>query len=350
MKNIFYCPHINAIGGIETFFYQLALKYGDDYDIVILYKSGDANQILRYMEHVRCVRWDGKTRYECDKLFTGYTTDVAHYIDYKEFYIIIHADFYTQKLTFPPDVPKDARYLTVSQAIKATNDEWLGVDLSLAYNPITIPEHKKCLHLISATRLTKEKGRFRMEALAKALRAANIPFIWTIFSDDLSPFGDNCMVVIPPVLDIIPYIDSADYLVQLSDTEAYSYSILEALCVGTPVIVTPLPMVDEAGIKDGKNGFVLPFDMSDIPVEKIAKGLPKFKYTPHPDRYNELLAPGKPTYEEYRDRDVVVQHLINYFDLELQQNVVAGQRHVTKYPRAAMLEGKGFVIIVGDGQ
>lgn len=350
MKNIFYCPHINSIGGIETFLYQIALKYGGEYDITIMYKSGDPLQIERYMSLVRCVKWDGVTRYQCDKLFTGYTTDVAHFIDYKELYIIIHADFYAQHLTFPANVPKDAQYLTVSEAIKATNEDWLKVKLSLAYNPITIPEKKRALHLISATRLTREKGRFRMEAFAKALREAGVPFIWTIFSDDLSPFSDDRMIVIPPKLDILPYIAGADYLVQLSDTEAYSYSILEALCVGTPPIVTPLPMVEEAGIKNGVNGFVLPFEMDDIPIEAIAKGLPKFEYTPHPDRYRELLAPGKPNYDEYKDRDVVVQHLINYFDLELQENMITGRRHITKYPRAAMLEAKGFVIIVGDGQ
>ena len=349
MKNIFYCPHINAIGGIETYLYQIALKYGGKYDITIMYKSGDANQILRYMQHVRCVKWDGKTRFSCEKLFTGYTTDIAHFIDYKELYIVIHADFFTQKLTFPPEVPKDARYLCVSEAIRKSNEEWLKVPMALAYNPIVIPDEKRALRLISATRLTREKGRFRMEQLAKALHQANVPFVWTIFSDDLSPFGDPCMVVLPPILDILPYIRSSDYLVQLSDTEAYSYSILEALCVGTGVIVTPLPMVEEAGIKNGVNGFVLPFDMKEIPVEEIAKGLPKFDYTPHPDRYEELLAPGKPSFDTDKDRIVEVTHLINYFDLELQENVIAGRTHTTKYPRAAMLEAKGFVIITGDG-
>jgi glycosyltransferase involved in cell wall biosynthesis len=44
-----------------------------------------------------------------------------------------------------------------------------------------------------------------------------------------------------PRLDIRDYIADADYLVQLSDTEAWSYSVLESLSLGTPVITTPIP-------------------------------------------------------------------------------------------------------------
>lgn len=348
MKNIFYCPHINVIGGIETFFYQIALKYGHTHDITIMYKTGDPDQLQRYMKLVRCVRWDGITRYKCEKLFTGYTTDICPYIDYDELYVTLHCDFHAQGLTFPPTVPKDAHYICVAEALRERNEQWLKLNIETVHNPITIPEHKNALRLISATRLSREKGRMRMIQLAKALTEADIPFVWTVFSDDLSKFDDDRIVCIPPKLDILPYIEASDYLVQLSDTEAFSYSIYEALCVGTPVIVTPLPMIDEAKIIDGVNGFVLPFEMDKIPVEKIAKGLKPFKYTPLPDPYNELLAPGKPDYELDIDKMVMVQHLINYYDLELQQNMITGQRHATNYPRAAMLEAKGFVIILGD--
>lgn len=348
MKNLFYCPHINAIGGIETFLYQIALKYGDTHDIAIIYKSGDPKQIERYMNHVRCIRWDGQTRFKCEKLFTGYTTDICRFVEYKELYVTMHCDFQTQGLKFPPTVPKDAHYLCVAESLRERNEEWIDRHIETAHNPITIPKHKKALRLVSATRLTREKGRHRMIQFAKVLDNAGIPFIWTIFSDDQSPFPDDRMVCIPPKLDILPYIESSDYLVQLSDTEAFSYAIYESLCVGTPVIVTPLPMVEEAGIKNGVNGFVLPFEMDKIPVEDIAKGLKRFKYTPLPDRYEELLAPGKPDYELDFNRKVTVQHLINYFDLELKQNMITGRTHETNYPRAAMLEAKGFVIITGD--
>lgn len=351
MKNIFYCPHINSIGGIETFLYLIARKYGADYDITIMYKSGDIKQIERYMQYCRCVRWDGVTRFQCDKLFTGYTTDIAHFVDYKELYIILHCDFEKQRLTFPQTVPSDAKYLCVAEALKERNEAWLKLHIETAHNPMIIPDERRALKLISATRLTGEKGRHRMEQLAQKLHEKNIPFTWLIFSDDQSPFRDPDMVVLPTRLDILPFIKASDYLVQLSDTEAFSYSIYESLCVGTPVIITPLPMIEEAKIKDGVNGFVLPFDlreMEDSTIERIADRLPHFDYEPLPDRYPELLSPGQPDYKQDLTKTVRVKHLINYFDLELQRNCLFGDIHETNYPRAAMLEAKGFVCILGD--
>lgn len=38
MKNLFYLEHIHMIGGIETFFYNLALKYGATHDIAVVYR------------------------------------------------------------------------------------------------------------------------------------------------------------------------------------------------------------------------------------------------------------------------------------------------------------------------
>ena len=51
MKNIFYFRLLNKIGGIETFFYNLAKKY-NDWDITIYYQTGDINQIKRLKKSV----------------------------------------------------------------------------------------------------------------------------------------------------------------------------------------------------------------------------------------------------------------------------------------------------------
>ena len=51
-----------------------------------------------------------------------------------------------------------------------------------------------------------------------------------------------------PELDIRDYIADADYLIQLSDTESYAYSIVEAACLGTPIIATKMPVLDEMNI------------------------------------------------------------------------------------------------------
>ena len=40
-------------------------------------------------------------------------------------------------------------------------------------------------------------------------------------------------------LNIRDYIAKADYTIQLSDTEAYCYTMIESLLLNVPVIVTP---------------------------------------------------------------------------------------------------------------
>lgn len=90
---------------------------------------------------------------------------------------------------------------------------------------------KKVLNLISATRLTEEKGRDRMIKLGNILNNAEIPYLWTIFTNDSRKIQNDNIVYMPPRLDIIDYIANADFLVQLSDCEAYCYSVVESLTV-----------------------------------------------------------------------------------------------------------------------
>jgi flagellar basal body rod protein FlgC len=56
-QNVFYFRYINKIGGIETWFYQLAKKYKNK-DIVIYYNAGDKTQIDRLKKYVRVLRYN----------------------------------------------------------------------------------------------------------------------------------------------------------------------------------------------------------------------------------------------------------------------------------------------------
>ena len=105
--------------------------------------------------------------------------------------------------------------------------------------------------------MTPEKGVDRMKLFAKALDDARIPFTWEIFTTGSSARFDSPNVFLRPSrLDVRPHIAAADYLVQLSDTEGYPYSVLEALCLGTPVIVTDFPSARELQLVDRVNSFI----------------------------------------------------------------------------------------------
>ena len=82
-----------------------------------------------------------------------------------------------------------------------------------------------------------------------------------------------------PTRDIFDYIAEADYGVQLSDTEGYSYFINECLQYGTPVICTNFPSAYEI-MEDGINGYILDMELSNLDIDKIVNNIPKnFKYT-----------------------------------------------------------------------
>ena len=66
VANVLLCNSIGKIGGIETFFYELAKKY-HKLDIAIVYISADTNQLRRLSKYVRCIRLTKKIK--CKKCF-----------------------------------------------------------------------------------------------------------------------------------------------------------------------------------------------------------------------------------------------------------------------------------------
>ena len=338
-KNIFYFSQLNVIGGVETFFYYLARKY-HDHDIAIFYKEGDDEQIQRLRQYVRVIKFNGQ-KIECERAFFNYTIDIIDYVDAKEYYQIVHGDYtkFNVKLYIHPKMNK---FLGVSQLVCDTFHELTGQTAELMYNPIIIDKPKKILHLVSATRLTKEKGADRIVLLANAMEKAGIKFEWTIYTDSKTPLPNKNITFREPRLDIADYIADADYLVQLSDTEGYCFSVVEALALGTPVIVTDCPVFKEIGVVDGKNGFVLPFDMAKIPIDKIEKGLPKFAYTPKDDKWGEILAKGESQYEKDKHKMVKISVIQPYYDLVLNKKLEVGDVAEVSKVRADYISEMGY--------
>ena len=338
-KNIFYFSNINSIGGVETFFYYLARKY-QDWDIAVFYRTGDEAQIKRLRKYVRVIQFTGQTIY-CEKAFFNYNSDIIDHVIADEYIQMIHGDYTKFNIQIHVN-PKITRFIGVSQLVCDTWKQVTGKTAEMSYNPIVIDKPKKILHLISATRLTKEKGSERIIKLANTLDRAGVKYDWTIYTDYRTPLPNSNIYFRPPRLDITDYIADSDYLVQLSDTEGYCFSVVEALALGVPVIVTDCPVFREIGVEDGKNGFILGFDMANIPVEKIAKGLPKFSYEPAEDSWGELLAKGESQYQKDMKKMVKMRIIKPYYDLELNRNLKVGDVVEVSKVRADYIIDRGF--------
>ena len=314
--NILYFDNINKIGGVESFFYYLAKKY-QNLDITILYSTADPVQLARLKKIVRVKQYVGQ-KIKCKKAFFNYNLKPINNIEAEEYYEIIHADYKT--LGYKPNVhPKINHYLGVSQLVCDSFQQLTGIKCELVYNPIVLEKPKKILKLISATRLTKEKGKNRIITLAKALDDAAIPYIWTIYTNDINAIDNPNIIYREPQLDISSYIADADYLVQLSDAEGYGYSPVEALMLGIPVIVTDLPVFKELGF-DETNSIKLPLDMKNIPIEKIYEHNFNFKYTPKEDSWGKILYLGKSTYQDELNTEYEVEALRIYQEENIRDN------------------------------
>lgn len=300
-NNVFYFKNINAIGGVEAMFHYLAKKY-QDYDITIFYKTGDLQQIKRLQKYCFCKQYNGE-KIKCKKAFFNYSKDIIDNIQADEYIEIIHRD--VKALGEWKIHPKITKFIGVSKLCCDSFKEVTGKDCELIYNPIILEKPKKVLKLISATRLTKEKGKDRIIKLAELFEKERIPYLWLIFTNDVDVIKNPNIIYMKPKLDIIDYIANSDYLIQLSDDESYCYSVVEALSVNTPVIVTDCPVFKELGIENGKNGWVCDFDMSNVDVEKIYNTKLNFKYEPPQDTWGEELVKGKKEYKHSTEYNTV---------------------------------------------
>lgn len=318
--NVFYVPHFNIIGGIETYIYEL-VKKNKDIDITVVYSdpTSDVKQLNRIRKYARVIK-AGKELIKCQRLFVMYKSNLdlfeADYIIQ-----ITHADYKAQNLT-PNTDPRINEHYGVSKAVATTYEEISGLETKVCYNPLTIDKPKKVLKLISATRLTKEKGKDRMIILANELTKMKIPFLWLVFTNDRNAIDNPNVIYMQPRLDIRDFIANSDYLVQLSDTEAWCYSVLESLCLGTPVITTPIPSFNEMGVKSGENGYILPFNMKELPIEDIYNNIPSFTFKAPKDIYDKLLI-NKPT--TYNPNDLYqCRALKSYYDVLFGMNIIKG--------------------------
>ena len=347
--NIFYVPHFNIIGGIETYCYELAKKYHDK-DITFVYsdETSDIKQLNRIRKYCRVIKqpYNAIEKIKCERLFVMYRCKIDLF-EPDEVIQIIHADYKIQNLK--PNLDERIKeHYAVSKSSAKSYEDISGVKVGVCYNPLAIEKPKKILRLISATRLTKEKGKDRMIKLADELDKAGIPYEWRIFTNDSLPIPNKNVIYMTPRLDIRDYIADADYLVQLSDTEAWSYSVLESLAIcKTPVIVTPIPCFEEMGIKSGINGYVIDFDMKNIPIDDIYNKIPKVDFKAPQDIYNKLLIDKPNTYTP--DKMVQCRVLRSYTDIQFGERLIKGNLLPSKItisraeelmnnPRGALIE------------
>lgn len=336
------------IGGIETWIFNFCKIMGKYYDIMVMYDTIDPQQLARLESTVECIKRDPKRKVICDTCIISRITDkLPENVKAKQTVQMVHACKMQDFLKIPQD--KD-HIVTVSQAVA---DSFGETKHEVIYNMTLPATKKKSLILISATRLSKvsafEKGHARMLKLADKLDEAGIPFIWIFFSDAGFSEARKNMVILPPTLNIAPFLARADYYVSLSDAEGYGYSMIESLINGTAVLTTPITVLNELGFKDGEHGYIIPFEVDDFDVQKLLK-VPQVVYkhsnTKSIKQWRKLLGNTVPTHSYNPDDKQLVKIIKTYKDVKLNRILKEGELVRMQSKRADQVQAAGYGRII----
>lgn len=335
MKNVFYMHKLSAIGGVESFFYYMSKLY----DIEVYYTEANTEQVKRLAKNIPVHKYTGKP-IECDRLFSNYRFSAT--TTAKEKYHIIHYD--PLNVGFGTTYEDGWKYIGVSKVACKGFKDITGHDIELIYNPVPIDKIKrekpKKLTLISATRLTSEKGASRINKLGNLLDKAGVDFIWHIYTNKRIAFDSKNIIVHEQTLDIHKEVAESSFLVQLSDCESFGLSVCESLILGTPVIITPLEAFKEIGCIHGKNAIICNFDMTNVDIDMIVKGLPEFTYKPPKCEWDKYLSKEK----TYNPNEMIeVRTLKRFWDLETNNHYLRNKNIKVSKQRASELECLGIV-------
>ena len=278
---IIYHSNVQKYGGIETLNAILLKALAPFFDITFMYDFCSPNQLEEYSKYVKCKPL-GNQRHKADVVISQslWGRNCWDNIETNCRIQVIHADLLCYALMgiFRAELDKRITdYVCVSEQSQKSFKELHKKESTVIYNlvkqPVIFTRFKNpILKLISVTRMSSEKGIQRCIDFAKLIP---VPYSWEIYGEGgvYNAAGTNIKFM-GYGTNLQPKIAEADYLVQLSETEGYCYSVVEALQQRTPVLITPFPSGLEQ-VTEGQNGYFIPFDLKGIDFYKIINHIPK---------------------------------------------------------------------------
>lgn len=317
-------------GGIETWLYNIAKRWGKTHDITIYYDNADDKQLRRLQRLVRCEEYVGQeikvdTAIWCYDFLGFHTTKAKRKIH------VVHADYQYRYKFYKGNelIPKVDEVYAVSRKAADSAEKLFGCKVEVLYNPLSWEVQRKPIQIISATRLAHEKGAWRMVKLDQALEKSGVDYVWTIYTPSYSDekitsrFSKN-VVFKKPVMSILEKMKQSDFVVQLSDTESFGYTIVEAMTLGVPLVTTDIAVLPELGINK-YNAIIVPLRKYCVNYNNIVKQIiAKAPYCPPTSNYDKLL--GRKTKSNYKP--TMVKNTAP-FDIMLPDGSWLEPKHVT---------------------
>lgn len=274
-KIIIYTAGLLGKTGIYTWIRNFCINMRKDFAIAIMCQTFENSILEDLMQYAVCDIYDKDRQYECDIYLHNYQdNDFKANINAERRFIVLHCDY--AKYGHSGAFEGHTKYITVSEDSAQGMKAVYGIDCT-AIEPF-LAEHKpkRVYRFVSATRIHRTKGWDRMMQFCQMLTERDIRFQWLLFTDGKvkpMPYVGFLNMGAQPNEIVRDYMADADYVVQLSDHEGFCYSVHEALSVGTPCLVTDIPVFRNVVI-NGYNGYRLPLDMDNIPLDAILNCVP----------------------------------------------------------------------------
>lgn len=337
---IVYMPNISPLGGIETYVYEMVKKYRDR-DICVVTKRIDPKQKRRLRRYCP-VYIHTNQAIRCDVILINYDQSIIDFVEKGDIYQVFHADYSSGLYDLPKTDPRIKGYITLTKYQQKNMSKLLGVKCMQIYNPLEIEEEPEPIVIVTASRLYENKGTKLMQQFADAMDASGIPYIWYVITCDTGCITSPNVVFIDNRLDVSKWTSKATYIALFSKAECFSYLLNEGLYRNIPLLVTPLPYLEEIGVKDGVNAYIVEHDGSNIPeVVKKIQNVPKFQFKPLEDTYDKLFPKSKSTY--LADTFVKVRCIAPYTDLQFGRGVEVGEEFKVSEARAEYLMSLNLV-------
>jgi len=206
------------------------------------------------------------------------------------------------------------------------------------------------LKLVTVSRIATVKGFDRIPRFCEELEAQGVKYEWIVVGRGFDQgfesrvketLAKHNVNFVGELSNPYPYMKEADYLVQLSDSESFGLSVMEAQVLGTPSVLTDYKASNEL-----LKGFsvILRRDMSNLTevVRKLKEESPPptREYTGDASKWINLLNETNP------DKGTVVKIIKRYHDIELNQVIMPKTKRRTTKKRAGELVKAGVAIIL----
>ena len=272
--------YYNDIGGVETFLLNFVKKFGDEYDMTLVCRTISLENAIMLSKYVDVIV-ELTSPIECDIcIITSVLVDDEYFsqIKYKELYQMVHSDWTAMRKFWDwhyRERDPNTKYISVSECARQSFIREFGHDSVVI--PNILDDEKPKLRLVSFTRLTEEKGYDLMCKFCDLLKKYKISYVWDVFgTNPLGYVNYGNMILHEPIRQGQRIMGGYHYVCQFSKTESFCLTMYEAWQQHVPVLVTPFPNA-VSDVKEGKNGYILPFDMNltKKDIEKIVNNIPK---------------------------------------------------------------------------